>query len=1043
MKLSQKLLALGGVTLADYACCPYDDYGMPHSLCTTALPEKTPFSLEDDWRNGACKAWESNVDATYDGNDNSCETNENWGSCGFQRHFPWNQIDVTNFRNRGCVLTRTGATVTDESGSCQCKGLGDAEDTSASGAAAANIIRCKSTTLVAGTAATDSCTTAYDGTNNDHLNGDGQYMIDNSICCDPAAAVGDTNGNGVDLSCFMACGTDEATHMAGKADCIANDFLGRRNIQSKSLYIDSTTTNNEYATGAELEFSFNSDATGTTGPAPATQNAKLYNLAGVPFLGGVCKLFVPVPATKIVSVQIAGVHVNLNDKSVFPAKVDDAGTPGYTTGEDVGTAYCFSVVNPAEGMRNSLNGIHNGNVAGPAVNDANTNFQDLVMSGTSLERQAGIEPNINFFDGTDASHIGTQLEDSAGSAAGDSEVGANFDVVVHIHSEWCNSPSFWNYADMQLTGDYNNGNNDYPLNNPAGDQAARTDTAYSASQVGPLQYQALLDALATATAGGNAAAIAAAQAAVDAAESNGFTHAHMDLMDKRNNFVASFNNVYQVDPDQDGYLRYPHSDDDAFMDNAGAADAISYAAYASGQQFLRWPNAGSFAAFYSFVACANPPHISNPTGAADVNPYSIIYNKGGTLTTTIPASEGVAYSHLGDTILRSRTLVMSQSDSDYRDEKCDLRTFRGNLRQVGNDVTVCGPGQLPDTDQKRCTWNWNYNGHSFAGTDVDGNGDTQNWTAPNAQNPSDAEEWFDRNDPHSFDMWSTRKRRNTETTNDRKYAFNAGYWGAQEGKTGDTGEMFNGLIPFNAEDADHFAAIQIPIEDYNFNLVFKTYGNGSPAEPTFTTNAANCFHADVDNCGCRPHYSQLTGFETSADTAITFDENYDAETGGFDFDANFADVNHSSCTGTANTNGVAACNPTEIAALRSNLDRAQLTQACDGFLANGTGGYFQNTNRQTLVFDDPRVKTALHPTSKEWEVSVQCDQRSQIAAASYDSNIAQRDFFPDCFFGDELWFTLTYSSASSNGNNAMFQYNSYVSAWYSEIIYTAQEYIST
>merc|ERR1711935_913731 len=28
-----------------------------------------------------CKAWESNVDATYEGN--------NWGSCGFQRHFPW------------------------------------------------------------------------------------------------------------------------------------------------------------------------------------------------------------------------------------------------------------------------------------------------------------------------------------------------------------------------------------------------------------------------------------------------------------------------------------------------------------------------------------------------------------------------------------------------------------------------------------------------------------------------------------------------------------------------------------------------------------------------------------------------------------------------------------------------------------------------------------------------------------------------------------------------------------------------------------------
>ena len=69
MKLSQKLLALGGVALADYACCPYDDYGMPHEACTNELPEKTPFSLADDWNHGACKAWESNVDATYDGND--------------------------------------------------------------------------------------------------------------------------------------------------------------------------------------------------------------------------------------------------------------------------------------------------------------------------------------------------------------------------------------------------------------------------------------------------------------------------------------------------------------------------------------------------------------------------------------------------------------------------------------------------------------------------------------------------------------------------------------------------------------------------------------------------------------------------------------------------------------------------------------------------------------------------------------------------------------------------------------------------------------
>ena len=91
MKLSHKLLALSGVAIADYACCPYDDYGIPFDDCVAALPEKTPFSDQPDWNTGACKSWEFNPDASFDGNDgaSTCGTNENWGSCGFQRHFPW------------------------------------------------------------------------------------------------------------------------------------------------------------------------------------------------------------------------------------------------------------------------------------------------------------------------------------------------------------------------------------------------------------------------------------------------------------------------------------------------------------------------------------------------------------------------------------------------------------------------------------------------------------------------------------------------------------------------------------------------------------------------------------------------------------------------------------------------------------------------------------------------------------------------------------------------------------------------------------------
>merc|ERR1719350_389944 len=42
-----------------------------------------------------CKAWESNVDATYEGNPIGGCAPDNWGSCGFQRHFPWRILIAT------------------------------------------------------------------------------------------------------------------------------------------------------------------------------------------------------------------------------------------------------------------------------------------------------------------------------------------------------------------------------------------------------------------------------------------------------------------------------------------------------------------------------------------------------------------------------------------------------------------------------------------------------------------------------------------------------------------------------------------------------------------------------------------------------------------------------------------------------------------------------------------------------------------------------------------------------------------------------------
>lgn len=88
MKILASILA---VTSADYACCPYDDFGVRYIDCP--LTEKTPWSdsgTAPGVENNACKAWEANIDATMEGNSD----NDNWGGCGFQRHFPWSMEEL-------------------------------------------------------------------------------------------------------------------------------------------------------------------------------------------------------------------------------------------------------------------------------------------------------------------------------------------------------------------------------------------------------------------------------------------------------------------------------------------------------------------------------------------------------------------------------------------------------------------------------------------------------------------------------------------------------------------------------------------------------------------------------------------------------------------------------------------------------------------------------------------------------------------------------------------------------------------------------------
>jgi len=519
MKLSQNLLGLAGLAVADYACCPYDDYGIVDGNC--GLTEKTPFNIPaptanpgdpvDDWNNNMCKAWESNVDATYDGQDGGCEA-ENWGGCGFQRHFAWGRPTAMDAEHSKIVMDNDNTKVA------------------------------------------------------------------------------------------------EGTEVAGDIDADIERVFGAGDSQ--------------------------------------------FSVGGVPFLGGICKLFIPVAAQYITQVTIAGVHVS--PQAQFPAKV--ISNEGDVSDETitVGTAYCFSVVNIAE-FKTNTNGVGNGNVAGSAsqlldgTGAAYTGADDIFSGALSLQRQAGRD--IGDF-GDVAQAAGTVNQDQM------VEGGANFDVVAHFSYIKCQS--VWSTVDMQLAGDDHNGD----VN---GD---------SAIDVNDIDYP--LNPL------------------------SGFSHAHRDLMDKRHNTL----------PIAKGYANAYTNQDSTYLTGN-----------------LRWPNFGAWAGYNSFVACAN----NNVGGGGAVAPDA-------------------HWLHQGN----ARLAVMSVGSGEFRSKNPDVACtsawaeYQFNIRQIGSAVTVCGPGELPDTDNKRCTWNWNYSPDANYG----------------ASSATDPEGFFDRNENMDFAVWSRKRRaavnRNTQ-----------------------------------------------------------------------------------------------------------------------------------------------------------------------------------------------------------------------------------------------------------------------------------------
>jgi len=328
MKLSQKLLGLAGLAMADYACCPYDDYGMPEPQCAGILTEKTPFDSSANWEGNACKAWETNVDATYEGNSRSSGCADyNWGSCGFQRHFPWKVLDDTD--------------------------------------------RAK-------------------------------------------LSLGDSTTNNL----------------------------------SMTVDISSQPNTGAFATGSTL----------------STAEAQ-YKVGAAPFLGGICKLFIPAQGSDIVQVQVAGVHKPAGFAQ-FPAQTSANGN------NLAGTVYCFGVANIAETMDNT-NLVMNGNVAGAGKESNAGGRIDPFAALNSLNRQAGVAYTLSY--GSDL-----VAEDGSRSTTNGEAIvsaGANFDVVAHFSDTWCETKfgAATSIAEMQLTGDENAGDANYPYDQSSSFSHAHND----------------------------------------------------------------------------------------------------------------------------------------------------------------------------------------------------------------------------------------------------------------------------------------------------------------------------------------------------------------------------------------------------------------------------------------------------------------------------------------------------------------------------------------------------------------------------------------
>jgi len=630
MKLLASLL---GCAAADWACCGYDEFGIVNPDCP--LTEKTPWAMKTDnaetdpegITDHHCKSWEANIDATMEGNDNK----DNWGGCGFQRHFPWAMRKTT-----------------------------DGEDKSGAG------------------------------------------EMDDDIHCN--------------LGVFDCSDTSNVVSVYGA-------------LKTSAGFLFSLTNGAFSASGTNAVF-------------------------GEVHLGGVCKLWIPVTESAIDSVHIAGVHMNGG------GTVGDGGTMAVFDGAELchdetcsdatktvaGTAYCFSVVNIGEFMRNNNEGgphdVMNANVAGK--DDGGHPSFDL--AGTASE-------------GAYTVHYGDSIRPGALNGGGDTavNVGASFDVVVHFKSQWC--ISHWTIVDMQAPGDWNSETtaDDYVL------------------------------------------------------EGNPPHHHHTDVADKR--FDGQVGVCGCCADGGDRHDTVSTITAKGCFACSGCSEFNTYGAMVGTQ--YSWPNAGAWAAFYSFITCADNGFMI----------YDVATAAGtGTITKTSNMRQTVHSMFYNDV----------RHDWTNAHEGSGTLVIRGNMRQVGTMVTNCGPGIIHTDDSARCTWNWNFV----------------------VNTAGDAEDWFERDDPKEHRVWlaGDDTDRNVETS------------------------VFDGLITSLVETHD-FSVVFQNDDDLGTNVddsddVFTLDASKYFTTPAKSVTAANhefsftmhCKQSNVDGTGIE---IDGTGFANAGDTTDT------------------------------------------------------------------------------------------------------------------------------------------------------------------------------